>query len=327
MTVATGDAPNVNPPATPVLLADIGGTNARFALLAKGEFLHPRTLAVADFPAPLAAIRKYLTALPAPTVPVRAVLAVAGPVTDGKAHLTNAGWQFDAENLCRDLALAELRIINDFAAQAWSLPVLAAADLQPIGPVLPPATGPKAIIGPGTGFGVAAFIPAAGRPSVLVTEGGHATLAAESAREDSVLAALRQRFGHVSIERLLSGDGLARLYATLVALDGLAAPPRATPDIVTQAVNQTCPASHAALDLFCAQLGSAAGKTALTLGAQGGHYIGGGVVLHFTDYLARSSFRARFEAKGRMSSYLAAVPTYVVTHPQPAFLGLANYLA
>jgi glucokinase len=308
----------------PILLADIGGTNARFALLESERLRAVASLPVAAHPSTLAAIRAYLAGDGRGVALRRAAIAAAGPVEDGRVSLTNAGWSIDGSALREALGLGALTVVNDFTALAWSLPGLAASDLCAIGGGRALAGAPLAVIGPGTGFGVAALLRVGGREIALATEGGHATLSAEDRREDEIIQSLRESLGHVSVERLLSGDGLARLHAAAAAREGLPAPTLAAAEIVERAVAGTCMACRATLDLFCALLGSVAGNIALTLGARGGIYIAGGIVPRFADHLARSPFRARFEAKGRMSDYLRAIPTSIVRHPHPALLGLAR---
>jgi len=161
---------------------------------------------------------------------------------------------------------------------------------------------------------------------VLVTEGGHATLSSENRREDAIILALRQQLHHVSVERVLSGSGLIQLYQAIARIDGKAVPPRDNGEIILHALAGDCEVSRETLELFCAFLGGAAGNVALTLGARGGVFVAGGIVPRFTDFLQQSAFRERFEAKGRMSAYLRRIPTAVIIHPTPAFIGLA-YLA
>jgi len=159
---------------------------------------------------------------------------------------------------------------------------------------------------------------------VLVTEGGHATLSSENRREDAIILALRERLHHVSVERVLSGPGLVQLYQSIAAIDQLTVPQRSSAEIVQHALAGDCETSRTTLEAFCAFLGSVAGNVALSLGARGGLFIGGGIAPRFTDFLRQSAFRERFEAKGRMSSYLARIPTSVIVHPFPAFVGLAR---
>ena len=159
---------------------------------------------------------------------------------------------------------------------------------------------------------------------MIVTEGGHATLPAENRREDAILQFLRDRFGHVSIERALSGGGLVDLYDAINALDGRNAPPRTAAEIGLAGVARSDETSRVALELFYGFLGSVAGNTALTVGARGGVYIGGGIAPRNVDFMAASVFRERFEAKGRLRHYVTPIPTLIITHPYPAFLGLAR---
>jgi glucokinase len=321
--MARGPIPPARSRATS-LLADIGGTNARFALRIRGRLEHPTTLAVADFASPLEAIREYLTMVGEPGKPVRATLAAGGPVDSGTIALTNAPWVVDGEAIRRALGLTSVLLVNDFAALAHAIPTLTRDDIRPLGGGARVEGAPVAVIGPGTGFGVAALLRGPQGESVLATEGGHASLGGESRREDAVVQTLRDQLGYASVEAVLSGDGLGRLYRAVAAIDGLDAPARDAAGIVSHALARSCAASHAALELFCSFLGTAAGNIALTLGARGGVYIGGGIVPRFTGFLAQSAFRARFEGKGPMRGYLAAIPTAVITHAEPTFLGLAR---
>ena len=215
-------------------------------------------------------------------------------------------------------------MLNDFEALGWSLPALRSEHITTLGAPRAGERGTMAVLGPGSGFGLAAMAFAGDTEVVLVTEGGHATLSSENRREDAIILALRQQFHHVSVERVLSGSGLMQLYHAIARVDGKTVPERDSSEIVAHALADDCKVSREALELFCAFLGSAAGNIALTLGARGGVFIGGGIAPRFTDFLRSSAFRERFEAKGRMSSYLARIPTAVIVHPMPAFLGLAH---
>jgi glucokinase len=179
-----------------------------------------------------------------------------------------------------------------------------------------------AVLGPGTGLGVACLIPHSHEPVVITGEGGHATMAATSAREDAIIDYLRRQVGHVSAERVVSGFGLENLYRAILAIDGLEAPRRNAPQITGAGLEGTCPVSRMALELFCGMLGTIAGNVALMFGAKGGVYIAGGIAPRITDFLARSEFRARFENKGRFKIYLQSVPTSVIIHPAATFIGL-----
>jgi len=307
------------------ILGDIGATHARFAIFDGTTIGAATVLDVRGFATPVEAIGHFLAAASPATKPQNAVIAAAGALVGQRIAMTNAPWVVDGELIRAAFTLSNVAVLNDFEALARSLPALGAGDVRRIGGGAPLPAAPLAVLGPGTGFGVAGFIPGGAEETVLVTEGGHATLAGDTARDDAVIAFLRQRFAHVSIERALCGDGLAALCEAVIAVDRT--PPalgRAAPEIVQHALGGDCAVCVAALDLFCELLGTVAGNVALTLGARGGVYIGGGMVPRFVDFLARSRFRERFEGKGRLAPYLAAIPTAVIVHPQPAFLGLAR---
>lgn len=305
------------------LLADVGGTNVRFAVLSAGSMGPIGHIRVADHPHFDDALTAYLKGRVDRDTIREAIFAVAGVVEGERCVMTNSPWVIDAPELRKRFGFANVRLLNDFAAVAWSLPRLAAADLRQIGGDDPKGNAPKLALGPGTGLGVAVYVPAQGG-LVLGGEGGHASLPGGSEREDAVISALRGKFGHVSIERVLSGPGLVNLYQAIAALDGVDVPERNSHDVREAAIAGTCAVCRAALDLFCAWLGEVAGNFALSVGAQGGVYIGGGFVPKMRDELLRSQFRARFDAKGRMSAYLQAIPVYVILHDDPAFIGLQS---
>ena len=305
-----------------VLLADIGGTNARFALLADGTVGMISHMAVSDHGSFREALDKYLGQLPEAGSIRAAVLAVAGTVRDGRCALTNTSWVIDAAELRAQSGFSTVRLINDFEAVAWALPRLSPGQLLRLGGRQAVEGAPLAALGPGTGLGMAAIIPAANGPIVLSSEGGHATMAGSSPREDAVIAHLRQRFGHVSAERVLSGDGLENLHEALAALDNLALPRRHAAEITRAGIEGSCPTSRAAIDMFCAMLGTVAGNLALTLGATGGIFIAGGILRRMPEYLAGSQFRARFEDKGRFRDYLEPIPAYLILEEDVAFVGL-----
>jgi glucokinase len=307
-----------------ILLADIGGTNARFACLDGGRLGPVASVAVADYPRFDQAVTAFLSRRGEGTPVSAAVFAVAGPVEGNHASLTNSSWVIDAAELQNAFSLQHVRIINDFEAIAWSVPGLAPNDLFPIGNGERAMEAPAVVLGPGTGLGLACFLRRPNGSIVISTEGGHVTLPGTSRREDAVIAQLRDRFDHVSAERAVSGPGLANLYEALGALDGAAVPSRSGMEITDAALEGSCTLSREALDMFCAMLGTIAGNAALTFGARGGVFIGGGITPRITDYLARSQFRARFEAKGRFRSYVAGISSSVIVHPEPAFIGLRS---
>lgn len=305
-----------------VLLADIGGTNARFAVLAEGKVGPIAHMAVSDYGSFREALGVYLTSVPEADTIRSTVLAASGTIRNDRCTLTNNRWVIDATELRAAHRLSTVRLLNDFEAVAWALPHLPHDRLLSLGGHHPAAGAPLAAVGPGTGLGMAISIPHAAGHLVLPSEGGHATMVGSSLREDTVIEHLRLRFGHVSAERILSGSGLENLYGTLAALDGVTPPTRRAVDITRTGLEGSCSTSRAALDMFCAMLGSVAGNLALTFGARGGIFIGGGILRHLPDYLANSRFRACFEDKGRFRQYLEPIPAYLILDEDVAFVGL-----
>jgi glucokinase len=306
------------PPVTPALVADVGATNARFALVGRdGAVARQRTLHGRDFPAFEDALAAYLAA--EAVKPDRAAVAVACPVLGDRIVFTNSPWSFSIEALRKRFGLGRLLVLNDFEANALAVPHLRPADLVQVGGGTPAPAAPAAILGPGSGLGVAGLVRARAGWMALPGEGGHTTMPAFDEREAAVLGRLRARFGHVSAERVLSGPGLVNLHAAIAELERAPTGSPAPAD-VTEATDTI---SREAVDMFCAMLGTLAGNVALTLGARGGVYIAGGIVPKLGARFVDSAFRERFLAKGRFRDYLAAIPTFVVTHPVPAFVGLA----
>jgi len=309
------------------LIGDVGGTNARFALRGpRGTLSRTRVLACGDYRGLGEAVEAYLSDVAAASRPTRAALAVASPITGDRVAMTNRSWSFSIAELKRRLKLAELTVINDFVATALAVPGLKPGDTIKIGPGKAAGGTPVAVLGPGTGLGVSLLIPDGRHWLPVATEGGHVTLPAADAADEAIIAPLRARFGHVSAERVLSGPGLVNLYLALAATQGKRADDLGPADITDRALAGRDRLAAAALERFCGLLGTVAGDLALTAGARGGVYIAGGIVPRLGRYLARSPFRARFEAKGRFRSYLRAIPTYVVTAEQPALAGLSRLL-
>lgn len=302
------------------LLADIGATKARFAVFRDSRLGAVETLATRDYANAIDGIRHFLARHQNGDID-SAVIAAAGPVNDGRCVLTNASWVLDSAELTKAFGLRTAKVLNDLEALAWAVPRFAASDLAAIGRGREVPSEPVALIAPGTGLGMACFIPAGER--VLASEGGHATLASTTEDEAAVVEFLRRRHGHVSAERVLSGGGLVNLYAALADRQGLHTPSPTPEEIVRTAIEGQSETARQALDLFCAFLGSIAGTAALTFGARGGVLIAGGIVPRIVDYLRRSDFRERFESKGRLRGYLERIPTRVVIRHDPAFLGLA----
>lgn len=312
----------------PALVADIGGTNARFALLTPdGAVERPIVLRCADHAGLAEAAEAYLAEVRPTVRPRRAAVAVAGPVSGDWFELTNHGWRFSVRETAARLGLQRLDLVNDFSAVALALPHLGPDDRRQVGSGTAQPGRPIGVIGPGSGLGVGGVVPAGPEWVALATEGGHVTMPATDDREAAVLAELRRRYGHVSAERVVSGMGLPNLHWALAAVDGAEAPDLDAAAISDRALVGTDQRCVEALTMFCGMLGTIAGNLALSLGAQGGVYVAGGIVPRLGDWFDRSPFRARFEAKGRMRAYLAPIPTHVVTHPLPAFVGLAAAVA
>ncbi|MFT0534063.1 glucokinase [Castellaniella hirudinis] len=310
-------------PGGPRLLADIGVTHARFALeSAPWQLAQATTLNCRDYDSLQAVVSAYLDGIPGDR-PRHAVIAIANPVQGDEVRMTNRDWHFSIEATRRALGLDILLVVNDFTAMAMSLPHLARADRLRIGAGGEPGSGVIGLIGPGSGLGVSGLIPAAGHWVTLGSEGGHVSFAPGNPRELDILRHAWARFGHVSAERLLSGPGLELIWQVLAGAAGGAAPSAA--QIVAQALAGQAQALDA-VDTFCGMLGSAAADLALTLGASGGIYIGGGLVPQLGRQLAQSPFRARFEDKGRFSDYVKRIPTYLVLSQDLSLKGVSAIL-
>lgn len=308
------------------LVGDIGATNARFALVnGDGTLSRPADLLCADHSTLADAIEAYLTAAEQ-LRPMRAVLAVATTPHEDRVAFTNNPWSFSKLELARAIGVGDLRIVNDFHANAMALPMLAADDVQKIGSGDIVADAPSGVLGPGSGLGVSSAVPVDGGLHAIAGEGGHVTMAPGNALESAVLDHLRAQLGHVSAERVLSGPGLVNLYRALCEIDGKAPAELSAEQITEAGAAGSCGYAGAAVAMFCAMLGTVAGNLALTLGARGGIYIAGGIVPKLGDAFVQSEFRARFEDKGRFRDYLASIPTFVITRRHAALLGAARLL-
>lgn len=311
----------------PRLLGDIGGTNARFAWQAQrgGALQAIATYRSDEYPSLEAALRRYLDEHAHATPPGCAV-GIANPITGDEVRMTNHHWSFSITALQRELGFERFVVINDFTALALSLPDLADDDLRPIGRGVADPLAARAVIGPGTGLGVSGLLPQPDGGYLPINgEGGHVTLSAGSSFEAQIIACLAGRLGHVSAERALSGPGLVMLSAAVATVEGRT--PQALQPAEVLAGADSDRDCSVAVDLFCAFLGGAAGNLALTLGARGGVYIGGGIAPRLIDRLRHSAFRLRFESKGRMKSYLEPIPTWVIqSGVSPALLGASRAL-
>lgn len=330
------------------LIADIGGTNARFALAAEHgaaergatehgaaehgaaehvvEVRHERHLPVAGFAGLGDAARAYLAGLPAGTEPVtEAVIAVATPVDAAVIRFTNSPWTFTREGLAAELGVQRLAVINDFAAQAAAIPYLEAEDSVAIGGGVARPDWPIAVIGPGTGLGAAALVPTPSGPIVVASEAGHVSFAPHNALEISILAHLLERHDHVSNERLVSGPGLVTLAQALAAVTGRRFEGTTPEAVSAAAAKATSAVAVEAVGLFSALLGAAAGDLVLSFGAKGGVFICGGLCGKLGRLFDHARFLERLEAKGRLRAFIEDVPCRLVTNPRTGLMGAAAH--
>ncbi len=308
-----------------ILVGDIGGTHARFAILERSGSAS-LLLEWSDLPGDYAtfaqALNHYLDGLGRQRVPEVIALAVAGPVAGGKVSLTNRNWQISESEL-RSLGFRSAHLVNDFAALACAADRLGPSDVRCVGPDIAAAEGNITILGAGTGFGVSCLAHFRGHAVPLATEGGHIGFAPQGPEEIAILEALARRFGRVSVERILSGPGLENLARALDEIAGRAVRSLSAAQIVELA-SQGDGDCRAALSRFCSIFGAVAGDVALAHGARGGVLIAGGIAGKIEPYLMQGDFRARFEAKGRLSSFVKSIPTKLIVNPDAALLGAAR---
>ncbi|MDE5602378.1 MAG: glucokinase [Helicobacter sp.] len=315
----------------PRLLADIGGTNARFALETETkEIENIEVLACNDYNTVVDAVKAYLNKLGNPTIKFGA-FAIANPVVGDWVQMTNHHWAFSIETTRQALNLEILILINDFTAQAYAITKMPSSDFLQVGGTTCGVYAPKAVLGPGTGLGVSGLIPChQGEYIALAGEGGHVSFAPFDDTEVMIWQYAKKRYGHVSVERFLSGSGLVLIYEALADREGIKRG-KMSPELISeQALSGKSPLCRLTLDIFCAMLGTLSSNVALTLGARGGVYLCGGIIPRFINYFKTSPFRMRFEDKGRFDAYLAAIPVYVVLAKYPGISGVAvaleNYL-
>jgi glucokinase len=315
----------------PRLLADVGGTNARFALeLAPGQVELVEVLPCIAYPTLADALRAYLASPRLAAAGLAAIrhagIAIANPVTDDLVRMTNHHWEFSIADLRRECGFETLLVVNDFTALACALPHLADGQKQQVGGgAVEPGT-PLGLVGAGTGLGVSGLIPAGNSWTALRSEGGHVTFSPANEAELAILQFAWREFSHCSAERLMSGAGVELIYRALSFKRGEEARLGAA-EISRRALAGECTLCDEVIETFCGMLGTVAGNLAVTLGAQGGVYIGGGIVPRLGSRFSGSSFRHRFEQKGRFVAYLSQVPTFVITAQYPAFVGMSAMLA
>ena len=312
-----------------LLVADIGGTNARFALANANTvaFDEAMTLKCADFGSSVAAIRHYLDAVAAPT-PAAICLAAAGPVIDETVKVTNNHWTLSVREISQELGVERVRLLNDFEAVAWSIPSIEDRFLESIGQAsqqaLPTDSFSIAIVGPGTGLGTGGLLKREGKLIPLVGEGGHIGFAPKSKTQIEILGVLRDKFERVSVERLLSGSGIENIYWALHTLRGDTRKEMTAADIFRAASDGSDAVAADATQLFYEILGQVAGDIALVLGAQDGVYLAGGIVKRYPEMLHISGFRNAFENKGHHRPMMERIPTRLITYGEPGLLGAAH---
>jgi glucokinase len=314
------------------LLADIGGTNARFALGTEGsgELFELFQVSVADHPTFTSALQLYLERVRAAerwaALPAGGCLAVACPADREVVTFTNSDWVIDRRDLALALDLDSVQVINDFEAIGYAAACFAEQDWTQVGDGNAVSGGPIAVLGPGTGLGVCGVVSTADAFTVIAGEGGHVDFAPVGDEEMEILRLLLTRYRRVSAERLLSGAGLQNIYWALTQLRGAQERHASPADISTAALAANDPVATESLAVFCRVLGGVAGNLALTLGARGGVYIAGGIVPRVIDFLRDSEFRERFVAKGRFRDYLNDMPTRIVTRENPGLFGALRFI-
>lgn len=314
---------SIEPEPTFQLVADIGGTHARFALVEVGTAtpVHARTLKTGDFATLVDAVEHYMERIPGPR-PLAACMAVACPVGGDAVSMTNNSWAFSSEDVRKRLALDSLSIVNDFRALAAAVPGLAGADLIQIGGGNAHPNSPCTVVGPGTGLGLANIVYDGGKALILEGEGGHVGFAPQDERELEVWRILSRKYGRVSAERILSGTGLVDLHRAFAQIDGKDEPRLDAPAII----ESSAPRCRETVLIFSAILGSFASDVALMIGSFGGVYLGGGIAPRIRRVLEIGPFRARFEDKGRMSKLVRKIPTFIITADNPSLRGAALLL-
>lgn len=315
---------------SPILIADIGGTNARFALStgSPAYFTQAQTLEAVEFEHVTDAIDVYLQAHNIEQLSAIS-LAVAGPIRDGKVSFPNMHWSIDCAELSKRYHTDQVSLLNDWEAISYSLSSLSNDDLISIGgdwDGLPDSDYTVGALGPGSGLGMSGLLRRDNKLIPLVTEGGHAGFSPEDQLQGQILSYLHQKFGErISRERLLSGPGLINIHEALCEIHGVENPGLIAADIAVAGINKTDSICVQTFDLFFEILGQVAGDIALALGANQGIFIGGGICQRYPSQLAASNFRKGFENKGRHSHLMTNMPTWLITHKNPGLLGASIY--
>jgi glucokinase len=343
-----------------VLAGDIGGTNTRLAIYdvvtpATPEGERPALMPLFERTYPSAAhasldviaeefLAEATADIGAGAKVASACFGIAGPIENNMCRATNLPWVVDGRALAQRLGIERVTLVNDFYAAALGVTVVGPADLVPLGGGPPAAKGPIAVLGAGTGLGQAFLLwsPAENRYQVVSSEGGHVDLAARTPLEQGLVQFLTVKYGRVSCERVLSGQGLVDVFAFLseepacqgllrreaaALLGGAAGHKDPAAAISERALAGTDPVSEMALAIFCSVLGAVAGNLALMVLATGGVFVAGGIAPRVLPFLQRGGFREAFDRKGRLHTLVERIPAYVVTHPQPGLLGAATVAA
>lgn len=315
----------------PYIVADIGGTNARFGLVTGEQSGQPQIeeVHVLDgdaYPSLQDAMRAYIE-LAGITTPKVACVAIAGPIDGDDARMTNLNWAFTQSGVKAEFGFDKFAAINDFASLSIATSKLTEADLIEVRAGKMDIRGNKAILGPGTGLGVAGLAYSGNGWLPIPSEGGHVNIAPATALECEVIKAAMTQHGHVSAEVFISGPGLVRLYRALAVVRDEVAQAFEPKDVTTKALENSDALCRETLELFCSFIGTLSGNLALTYGARGGVYLAGGILPRFVDFLRASDFNRRFEEKGVMSHYLKDIPVNIISHSQPGLLGSAVWIA
>lgn len=305
-----------------LLLGDIGGTNARFALWQKNQLQAIQVLATADFVTIEQAVQAYLSAHGIdPGGVAAACFSVAGPVSGDEFRFTNNHWHLSCQAFCSALQIGELKLLNDFSAMALGMTRLREGEYRVVCTGRADPSCPALVIGPGTGLGVGSLLNLGSEQwMALPGEGGHVDLPVNNVHEAAIHQVLHRQVGHVSAETVLSGAGLVRLYQAMCILDN-DSPRYTTPAEITDAALADEPRAMAVIDQFCRFLGSVVGNNVLTMGARGGVYVVGGVIPRFADLFLRSGFSKSFTEKGCMRKYFEGIPVWLVTAEYSGLLG------
>jgi len=313
-------------PQFPVLIGDIGGTNARFAAVAgPGQNLQRfEPVRIAGFASIGEAIRRIAGEMG--EAPRTMVLAIATPLVGERFRLTNGEWVIDPEQLIGEFGLDQVVLMNDFAAQALAVLALDPTHVKAAGGPSPDADAPKVVIGPGTGLGIAFLAKVGGRWTILPGEGGHIDLGPRNGRETAIWPHLDKENGRMSAENALSGRGLINLYRAICRTDGVAPAAGDASAISQLAAKDANEQAGEAVALFVRLLARVAGDMALLVLARGGVYVGGGIGARFAERIAAAEFRREFENKAPHEGILRTVPVFVLTHPTGALDGLAAFI-